>query len=155
MTCTKFGTWLFLALLLGSADVSAGRLSAFNKGGGQLAPANVEFIAAEDLKAKINRSERVTIIDVRSNESYSDSAKTIKTSIHFNPRKLNSRLGFPPLKNVPHESEVITYCACPNDEASIRAAQTLLGAGFTRVRVLKGGWQNWLKVNGQVEPKRN
>lgn len=162
MNCTKLGAWIYLFLLICVAAVSAGSLdakarpvAAFNQPGDQLKSPNVEFIAAEELKAKIARNEPVTIIDVRSNDSYIDSDKTIKRSMHFNPRKLNSRLGFPPLKNIPHESEVVTYCACPNDESAIRAAQTLLGAGFTRVRVLKGGWRMWLQVNGQVEPKRN
>ncbi|MDQ2976041.1 MAG: rhodanese-like domain-containing protein [Acidobacteriota bacterium] len=34
----------------------------------------------------------------------------------------------------------------------MRAAQVLLGSGFTRVRVLKGGWVVWQKAKGQVEP---
>ena len=161
MNRTKLGAWMFLFLLIGVASVSAGSLdgkarpvAAFNQPGAQLKSPNIEFIAAEELKAKVARNEPVTIIDVRSNESYIDSPNTIRGSIHVNPRKLNSRLAFPPLKNIAHESEVVTYCACPNDESAIRAAQTLLGAGFTRVRVLKGGWGKWLQANGQVAPKK-
>lgn len=157
MNRTKLGAWLFLFLLTSVAAVSAGSLdgkarpvAAFNHSGGQLKSPDIEFIAAEELKAKLAKNAPVTIIDVRSNESYLDSPNTIKGSIHVNPRKLNSRLAFAPLKNVAHESEVVTYCACPNDESAIRAAQVLLGAGFTRVRVLKGGWAKWLQANGQV-----
>jgi len=58
-----------------------------------------------------------------------------------------------PLKDAPRDREIVTYCACPRDEASIRAAQILLDAGFTRVYVLQGGWQMWLKANGQTEPR--
>jgi rhodanese-related sulfurtransferase len=68
-------------------------------------------------------------------------------------RKLKSRLALPPLKNIARDSEVVTYCACPNDEASIRAAQELMDAGFKRVRALKGGWVAWKKTNGQVESR--
>ena len=160
MNCTKLGAWMFLLLLICAADVSAGRLhgkarpvAALNPAGDQLKSSDIEFMPAEELKTKIARNEPVTIIDVRSNDTYIDSNNTIKGSIHVNPRRLNSRLAFPPLKNIPHESEVVTYCACPNDESAVRAAQVLLGAGFTRVRVLKGGWRMWLKVNGQVTPK--
>src|SRR5438132_12896158 len=146
MNRMKFVAWMFLFLLICAAAISAGSLdgkarpvTAFNQPGDQLKSPDIEFITAEELKTKLARNQPVTIIDVRSNDSYIDSNNTIKGSIHINPRRLNSRLAFPPLKNIAHESEVVTYCACPNDESAIRAAQTLLGAGFTRVRGLKGG----------------
>jgi rhodanese-related sulfurtransferase len=66
---------------------------------------------------------------------------------------LRSRLQFPPFKNVPRDSEVVTYCACEDDQASVRAAQILIDAGFTRVRALKGGWEMWRKINGPVEQR--
>lgn len=113
----------------------------------------VAFISAEELKAKIGRNESLTIIDVRTTSSYVHSDSIIKGALFVKLRRLNSRLGFPPLKSVPRDSEVITYCACPNDEASVHAAQILSAAGFNRVRVLKGGWQMWQKVNGQVTTK--
>jgi rhodanese-related sulfurtransferase len=100
----------------------------------------VQFVTAEELKAKLAKKEPVTILDVRSSSDFSDSDNKIKGSIHVKLRKLQSRLTVPPLNNISRESEVVTYCACPNDEASIRAAQELMNAGFKRVRVLKGGW---------------
>jgi rhodanese-related sulfurtransferase len=112
-----------------------------------------ELITAEELKEKISRNEPLTIIDVRATSSYVDSNAKIKGAIYVKLRRLNSRLGFPPLKNVAHDSEIITYCACPNDESSLRAVQILSAAGFTHARALKGGWRKWLKVNGPVEPK--
>jgi rhodanese-related sulfurtransferase len=111
-----------------------------------------DFMSAEELKAKLARNEPVTIIDVRATESYTNNNK-IKGSIYVKLRRLSYRLSMPPLKNAPRDREVITYCACPHDEASIRAAQILLDAGFKRVRVLQGGWQMWLKANGQTEPR--
>jgi rhodanese-related sulfurtransferase len=56
-----------------------------------------------------------------------------------------------PLKDVPRDRQVVTYCACPSDETGILAAQVLLDAGFKRVRVLKGGWVAWQKVNGPMD----
>jgi 3-mercaptopyruvate sulfurtransferase SseA len=49
--------------------------------------------------------------------------------------------------------EIVTYCACPSDEIAVRRAQVFMEAGFKRVRVLKGGWQAWLKAGGPVESK--
>jgi rhodanese-related sulfurtransferase len=116
-------------------------------------PPQVQFVTAEELKSKLARNEPVTVLDVRSSSDFGGSENKIKGSIHVKLRKLHSRLALPPLKNVARDSEVVTYCACPNDEASIRAAQELMTAGFKRVRALKGGWVAWKKTNGQVETR--
>jgi len=114
----------------------------------------LSMITAEELKAKMAGNEPVTIIDVRSNEGYAASKITIKGAFHFKARKLRARLRYAPLKDVPKDREVVTYCACPKDEASIAAAQILQANGFTRVRVLQGGWTEWMRANGSVQPKR-
>lgn len=116
-----------------------------------LASSRIEFITAEDLKAQIAKNQPVTIIDVRSTGSLGNDERKVKGAIHVKLRRLRSRLAFSPLKDAPRDREVVTYCACPSDEASIRAAQLLLDAGFKRVRVLKGGWVAWQRVNGQME----
>ncbi len=113
----------------------------------------VETITAEELKAKLASNHPVTIIDVRSSEGYAASSTTVKGAIHFKLRKLKSRLAFPPLKDLPKDREIVTYCACPNDQSSIAAAQILQAGGFKRVKVLQGGWQEWLRANGPVESR--
>ena len=116
------------------------------------APA-VEMITAEELKAKLAANQPITIIDVRSAEGYAASSTTIKGALHFKLRKLKSRVSFAPLKDLPKDREIVTYCACPNDQSSKSAAQTLQASGFTRVKVLQGGWHEWLKAGGPVQPK--
>jgi len=116
------------------------------------APA-VEMISADELKTKVTANHPVTIIDVRSSEGYAAATTTVKGAIHFKLRKLRSRLVYPPLKDLPKDREIVTYCACPKDESSISAAQILQAAGFKRVRVLQGGWLEWLRANGPVEPR--
>jgi rhodanese-related sulfurtransferase len=111
-----------------------------------------EFISADELKAKLTKKEPVTIVDVRSANSLLDSGDKIKGAVYVKLRRLRYRLAFPPLKDIPRDQEVVTYCACPNDEASVKAAQMLQESGFKRVRVLKGGWVNWKRANGPVEP---
>ena len=111
-----------------------------------------EFITAEELKAKLDKKEPVTIVDVRGSSGSLESGNKIKGAVYVKLRRLKYRLGFPPLKDVPRNRDVVTYCACPNDESGIKAAQILREAGFKNVRVLKGGWVVWKKVNGQVEP---
>ena len=113
----------------------------------------VETITAEELMAKLAGNQPVMIIDVRSPQGYAASTTTIKGAIHFKVRKLKSRLKYAPLKDLPKDREIVTYCACPNDESSITAAQVLQASGFTRVRVLQGGWNEWLRAKGPVEPR--
>lgn len=112
---------------------------------------DIESITAEELKAKVVKKEPVTIIDVRASDAYVSSENKIEGAIFVRYRRLRTRLAQPPLKDLPRDREVVTYCACPNEETSIRAAQLFQDAGFQRVRVLKGGWQAWLKANGQTE----
>ncbi len=113
----------------------------------------IATITAEELKAKMDNNEPVTVIDVRGSEGYAASQTTIKGAFHFKLRRIKSRLKYAPLKDLPKDREIVTYCACPADESSITAAGTLQEAGFTRVRVLKGGWSAWLKAKGPVQPK--
>lgn len=118
----------------------------------QQAP-SVSMITAEELKAKMANNESVTVLDVRSSQGFANSGTTVKGSIHFKLRKLKYRLQYPPFKNLPRNSEIVTYCACPKDEASIAAARILQESGFTRVRVLQGGWSEWMKAGGPVQPR--
>jgi len=113
----------------------------------------VSFITAEELKAKLTNNDPVTVIDVRSSEGYAASSTTIKGAIHFKARKIKSRLSYTPLKDLPKDREIVTYCACPKDESSIAAAQVLQASGFQRVKVLQGGWHQWLRISGPVQPK--
>jgi len=114
---------------------------------------DVAMISADELKAKLAGNQPVMIIDVRGSESYAAATHTIKGAIHFKTRKLQARLAYSPLKDLPKDREIVTYCSCPKDESSIAAAQILQAGGFKRVRVLQGGWQEWLRVNGPVEPR--
>lgn len=112
----------------------------------QAAP--VEFIAPEELKTKITKNEPVSIVDLRGPSVYAQSDKTIVGAVHAKVRRVVYRL-----RGFPRDREVVTYCACPNDEAAIIGARSLLANGFQRVRVLKGGWHAWLQAGGQLRPR--
>ena len=126
---------------------------AFGVVAGQAQQPAINLITAEELKTKLTNNEPVVIVDVRSAEGFANSATTVKGSVHYKLRRLKYRLQYPPFKDLPRDREIVTYCACPKDEASIAAAQVLQSSGFTRVRVLQGGWTEWLRVNGPVQPR--
>ncbi|HEY8223892.1 MAG TPA: rhodanese-like domain-containing protein [Pyrinomonadaceae bacterium] len=113
----------------------------------------VALMSAEELKSKLDGNEPVIIIDVRSSDTYANSDQKIKGAIHVKVRRLKHRLNFAPLKDVPKDRQIVTYCSCPADESAIAAARILLESGYTRVRALKGGWREWVKISGQTESK--
>jgi len=155
MSFKKWGAWacMFFLTCLAMAKVGTPNVVAFARGEvAQQNSSGIEFITAEELKAKLAKNEPVTIIDVRAASGLPDGGNKIKGAVYVKLRRLKYRLTFPPLRDVPRNREVVTYCACPNDESSVKAAQVLLEAGFKHVRVLKGGWVVWKKANGQVEP---
>src|SRR5262245_40803924 len=119
----------------------------------QTKPPEPEWITVEELKTKLAKNEAVTIVDLRSVDTFTQSANKIKGAIHMKARRLRYRLSFAPFKELPRDREIVTYCACPSDEIAVRAVQVIKEAGFKRVRVLKGGWQAWLKAGGPVESK--
>ena len=155
MSFKKWGAWacMFFLACLALARVGTDNVAAFARGEvAQQNSSETEFITAEELKAKLAKNEPVTIIDVRGSNGAVGSGNKIKGAVYVKLRRLKFRLAFPPLKDVPRNREVVTYCACPNDESGVRAAEVLREAGFKHVRVLKGGWLVWQKANGQVEP---
>lgn len=117
------------------------------------AQTKIPLITVDELKSRLTANQPVTIIDVRSSEGYANSDKQIKGALHFKLRRLKSRIYLPPLKNVPRDQEIVTYCACPSEQSSIAAAEVLLNNGFKNVKALKGGWVEWLKISGQIESK--
>ena len=144
---------LFILGLVMVVGLCRGNFPVLAQGNVTRPKSEIPLISADELKAKVAKNEPLIIIDVRASESYADSNKKIKGAIHVKLRRLRTRLAFAPFKNVPRDQEVVTYCACPREESSLAAAQILLDAGFKRVHALKGGWNEWLKVSGQVEPR--
>ena len=155
MSFKKWATWacMFFPACVAIANVGTHNVAALARGEVALQNSSAtEFITAEELKAKLAKNEPVTIIDVRGASGLLNGDNKIKGAVYVKLRRLKYRLAFPPLRDVPRTQEAVTYCACPNDESSVRAAQVLIAAGFKRTRVLKGGWVAWKKANGQVEP---
>lgn len=49
------------------------------------------------------------------------------------------------------DSEVIIYCACPNEVSAARLAKRLMQRGYTRVRPLTGGIDAWIAAGYSLE----
>ena len=53
--------------------------------------------------------------------------------------------------HLPRDRDVILYCACPRDAASVQGALLLRKAGFTRVWPLAGGIEAWRAISNQTD----
>lgn len=49
------------------------------------------------------------------------------------------------------ETEVVVYCACPNEATAAKVAKALIQHGFKRVRPLAGGIDAWIEAGYEVE----
>ena len=53
--------------------------------------------------------------------------------------------------DLPADSEVIIYCACPNEVSAAKVAKQLMQKGHTRVRPLHGGIDAWVAAGHRLE----
>lgn len=105
----------------------------------------IERITVAELRALIDSGARPVILDVRSAEARQRGAR-IPGSFAGDPPQL-VRLG----EFVASHSEIVVYCACPNDASAALAAHELKRAGFRRVRPLLGGIDAWTEAGLAVE----
>jgi len=86
------------------------------------------------------------VIDVRSPMSQAMTGR-IPGAITVDPNNMRVEL-----LAIEPESEVIVYCACPNEYTAAKVAKALLQHGFKRVRPLHGGIDAWIAAGHGVEP---
>ena len=70
-----------------------------------LDPASVARITVEELKARLDRGEKITILDVRQPGSYNSSDSKIKGSIRIPPAEMAENIS-----RLPMGGEIVTYC---------------------------------------------
>jgi cytochrome c oxidase cbb3-type subunit III len=93
------------------------------------------YLPADDLKAQLDMAAEVIIIDARTPKDYTTGHITGSISIPFYAvAEVADQL--------PPDVAVVTYCGCPHAESTI-AAQALIDAGRTDVKVLDEGYYVW------------
>ncbi|MDO8445373.1 MAG: rhodanese-like domain-containing protein [Deltaproteobacteria bacterium] len=102
-----------------------------------------EEATPQELKDKITKgSQGLIILDVRENDEVANCR--IPKSVHIPLADVSTRL-----KELDPEKEIVVYCAA--GVRSARASKILDGAGFKKVKNLKGGIRNWMAAGGVVE----
>ncbi|MFO1317500.1 MAG: VTT domain-containing protein [Burkholderiales bacterium] len=105
----------------------------------------MDRVTVDELHA-LMRAERVgKVIDVRTPMSQALTGR-IPGAITVDPN--NMRVD---LLAIEPESEVVVYCACPNEYTAAKIAKVLVQRGFKRVRPLLGGIDAWIAAGHPVE----
>jgi len=110
-------------------------------------------ITVEELEQLLKQEKPPTIIDVRSPVSRKRGSAPggpvpggrIPGALVMSDDDLDA------LVNTNEDSEVVVYCACPNEASAARVAKKLMQRGYTRVRPLSGGIDAWLAAGHAVD----
>lgn len=99
-------------------------------------------LTAEDLKSKLDRGERPTLLDVR--EPWERDAASIDGSVHIPMGDIPARFN----QELDPEEHIIVYCH--HGVRSMNVTAWLRQQGFESVQSLRGGIDRWSRV---VDPK--
>jgi len=105
----------------------------------------MDRVTVDELHDLLSQKRVGKIIDVRSPTSQALTGR-IPGAVTVDFDNLRSDL-----LAVEPESEVVVYCACPNEATAARVAKALLQRGFKRVRPLAGGIDAWIASGMPVE----
>ncbi|HEY1326489.1 MAG TPA: VTT domain-containing protein [Casimicrobiaceae bacterium] len=105
---------------------------------------NAALIDIDDLRAALEREPRPFLVDIGSRLAQ-------QSRPHIPGAALLDLEAMARLDDFPGDRDIVVYCACPNEASAKRAAQILLGRGYTRVRPLRGGLDAWMRAGHPVE----
>ena len=105
----------------------------------------MDRISVDEVRTLIDEKRMGMVIDVRSPMSQEITGR-IPGAVTVDPQNLKfDLLGIEP------QSEVVVYCACPNEATAVVVAKALKQHGFKRVRPLHGGIDAWIAAGNEVE----
>ena len=94
-------------------------------------------VSAREVSEKIAAGEEPIIIDLRSRDARKESPG-MPGALPWSIEEVIARQ-----RDLPRDRDVILYCACPQDAASVQASWRLRKRGLTRVWPLNGGIESW------------
>jgi membrane protein DedA with SNARE-associated domain/rhodanese-related sulfurtransferase len=97
----------------------------------------VTRITVKELQEKLGAREAVVLVDLRSSQAV-QTQPGIPGAVFMPFDDLKTHY-----HELPHDRDIIPYCDCPNDAASVQATLLLREKGFTRVWPLAGGIESW------------
>jgi membrane protein DedA with SNARE-associated domain/rhodanese-related sulfurtransferase len=105
----------------------------------------MDRITVAELRKLIDDGREIVILDVRPKEIRLQEG-TIPGAVSAHPADID-----PAVKAYPRETEIVVYCACPNEASAATAAKHLKQAGFKKIRPLLGGIDAWVQAGHPVK----
>ncbi len=106
-------------------------------------------IDKDEVKRRMDAGEEIVFLDSRTPDAWDSAARQIPGSIRLRPSEVENHL-----RLVPQGHPIVTYCSCPNEKSSARAAWALIENGWKDVHPLQGGFREWEQAGYPVEPRR-
>jgi membrane protein DedA with SNARE-associated domain/rhodanese-related sulfurtransferase len=104
-------------------------------------------LTVQDVTEKIAAGEAPVIIDLRPQGARRE-VPGIPGSLSLSVKEVMA--GY---RHLPQDRDVIFYCACPWDRASVQTARKLREKGLTRVWPLVGGIEAWHAITSKTEAR--
>jgi membrane protein DedA with SNARE-associated domain/rhodanese-related sulfurtransferase len=105
----------------------------------------MDRITVDEVRRLMDEGNIGMVIDVRSPMSQEITGR-IPGAVTVDPANITFDL-----LAVEPQSEVVVYCACPNEASAVKVAKALVDHGFKRVRPLHGGIDAWIAAGLDVE----
>jgi len=105
----------------------------------------MDRISVDEVRRLIDEGNIGMVIDVRSPMAQEITGR-IPGAVTVDPHNMTFDL-----VAVEPQSEVVVYCACPNEATAVKVAKALQQHGFKRVRPLHGGIDAWIAAGHDVE----
>jgi membrane protein DedA with SNARE-associated domain/rhodanese-related sulfurtransferase len=100
-----------------------------------------------DLKAMMDAGEEVYIVDLRHPLALVNDPFTLPGAHHVAPEKLKLQAG-----QIPIDREIVLFCTCPSEATAAKTAMELAKIGVSRVRPLRGGYDEWKRLGYALDP---
>ena len=105
----------------------------------------MDRISVDEVRRLMDEGNIGMVIDVRSPMAQEITGR-IPGAVTVDPQNMTFDL-----IAVEPQSEVVVYCACPNEATAVKVAKALKQHGFKRVRPLHGGIDAWIAAGHDVE----
>jgi rhodanese-related sulfurtransferase len=105
-------------------------------------------VTPHEVAARIDREEPILFIDARDEKAWTESSLKLPGAVRVEADRVREHL-----HEIPRGRGIVPYCACPNQESSLRVAEELRRRGFEDVQALEGGFEAWRRARCTLEHK--